>query len=152
MRHLLNYACMHFKEVSGLNPTISKNRGKSCFLYTQEISYRHIFPLNRNIFCTYFFGSDAWQDFWNLQKTNKLWQNTENCLFLLVWLNPGLYFDTITTECLGYLNKDSRWICFWCWPCPQKIERWTRPVFGLSLITHLRWLHTMLFCPRWVVT
>jgi hypothetical protein len=41
---------------TGLDPAISKNREKSCFLYTQEISYRQGFLVKQKIFCKIFWS------------------------------------------------------------------------------------------------
>jgi hypothetical protein len=41
----------------GLNPTINKNTEKSCFLYSQEISYRQIFLVKQKNFLRRFFGA-----------------------------------------------------------------------------------------------
>jgi hypothetical protein len=52
--------------IPGLNPTISKNREKSCFLYIQEIFNSQIFSVKQKKNLHRFFGAASWQEFCNL--------------------------------------------------------------------------------------
>jgi hypothetical protein len=51
--------------LTSLCPTIRKNREKSCFLYTQEISHRQIFLVKLKKISAHIFIAVSWQDFCN---------------------------------------------------------------------------------------